>query len=148
MTHVKFHNAPLGRSFNGVMDELLNGLPSLLNDDFGNRTTAIQNPVNIRETADAYVLELAAPGFEKADFSVKLDKNILTVSAEKKDKPASPNEKFIRREFPLRGFKRSFTIDEKVDATGIEASYVNGMLVLNLPKKAEVKEAAKEITIK
>ena len=39
-------------------------------------------------------------------------------------------------------------MDEKTDATGIEANYVNGVLTLNLPKKEEVKEAAKDITIK
>ncbi len=48
----------------------------------------------------------------------------------------------------IRCFKRSFTIDDKIDATSIEASYVNGVLRLNLPKKAEVREAAKDITIK
>ena len=48
----------------------------------------------------------------------------------------------------IRCFKRSFTFDEKIDATAIEANYVNGVLTLNLPKKEEVKEAAKDIKIK
>jgi len=63
---------------------------------------------------------------------------------EKKDE----NEKVIRREFRQRSFKRSFTIDEKIDATNIDANYVNGVLTLNLPKKEEVKASATEITIK
>ena len=63
-------------------------------------------------------------------------------------KKSSQTEKQIRKEYSYRSFKRSFTIDEKIDATAIEASYVNGVLRLNLPKKAEVKEAAKDITIK
>jgi len=58
------------------------------------------------------------------------------------------NEKQIRREYSFRSFKRSFTLDEKVDATNIEASYINGVLTLNLPKKDTVKASATKIVIK
>jgi HSP20 family protein len=56
-------------------------------------------------------------------------------------------EKEIRREYSYRSFKRSFTLDEKIDAAGIDAKYVNGVLTLNLPKKEEVKSASKDINI-
>jgi HSP20 family protein len=79
---------------------------------------------------------------------VNIDNNVLTVSAERKTEEKSQTEKQIRKEYSYRSFKRSFTIDDKIDATAIEASYVNGVLKLNLPKKAEVREAAKDITIK
>jgi len=46
-----------------------------------------------------------------------------------------------------RSFKRSFTLDEKISAADIDAKFVNGVLTLNLPKKIEVKEVAKEIAI-
>jgi HSP20 family protein len=72
---------------------------------------------------------------------------VLTISAEKKSEEKAENEKQVRKEYSYRGFKRSFTIDDKIDATAVEASYVNGVLKLNLPKKAEVKEAAKDIKI-
>ncbi len=48
--------------------------------------------------------------------------------------------KSIRREFSFQGFKRSFSLDSKIDAAGIQAKYENGLLKLFLPKKAEVKE--------
>ena len=57
------------------------------------------------------------------------------------------NGKQIRREYSYRSFKRSFTLDEKINAEGIGAKYQNGVLTLNLPKKEEVKAAVKEITI-
>ncbi|MCB0741452.1 MAG: Hsp20/alpha crystallin family protein, partial [Chitinophagaceae bacterium] len=57
-------------------------------------------------------------------------------------------DKQIRKEFSYHSFKRSFTVDEKIDATKIDASYVNGVLKLNLPKKEEVKMATKQIEIK
>ena len=93
-------------------------------------------------------LEVVAPGFEKTDFKVNVDGNVLTISAEKTRDENRQTEKQIRKEYSYRSFKRSFTIDDKIDATAIDASYVNGVLKLNLPKKAEVGEAAKDITIK
>jgi HSP20 family protein len=90
---------------------------------------------------------VVAPAYDKADFRVNLEEDILTVSAEKKEETKSENEKEIRREYSYRSFKRSFTVDEGIDAAGIDAKYVNGILTLNLPKKEEVKTASKQISI-
>ena len=152
MTYVKFKSRPLNKSLPHLMDELINGLPVLFNEGVSSLTNEGIVPVNIKETDKAYSLELVAPGFEKTDFKISLEDNILTISTEtnkdlQKDAQKGAEEKQIRREYKFRDFKRSFTIDEKIDATTIEASYVNGVLVLNLPKKAEVKPTAKNITI-
>jgi HSP20 family protein len=104
-------------------------------------------PVNISENNLAYHLELAAPGMEKTDFKVTLDGNILTISTEKKAETKDENVKNIRREFSYKAFKRSFTVDEKIDAANIAAKYENGILKLELPKKEETKAVAKEISI-
>lgn len=144
MTQIKFRRQP---GFNTLVDELLNGMPVLFNDGVRNQSKALYVPVNITEEKDSFVLEVVAPGFEKQDFKVNLEDNILTIAAEVKKQEAANTVKQIRNEFRFSDFKRSFTIDEKIDATSINASYVNGVLRLNLPKKKEVKEAAKEITI-
>ena len=148
MTHSKFHNRNFDRSFDNMVDELFTGLPVVLNDGYNFLTKQGYVPVNIKEIQNGYSLEVIAPGFEKADFKVNVDTNVLTVSAERRVEEKSLTEKQIRKEYSYRNFKRSFTIDDKIDATAIEASYVNGVLTLNLPKKAEVREAAKDITIK
>jgi HSP20 family protein len=149
MTVVKFNNKPT----NGfsLLEDFFNEIPTMFRDDFGTR---LKNsvPVNIKETKDAYLLEVVAPGFEKDDFTLNLEKNILTLSGEKKnevkDDPNSPgDEKEIRSEYIYRSFKRVFTLDEKIDGEKIEAKYVNGVLTLNLPKKVEVKASAKEISV-
>ena len=145
MTLVKVNN-PINKSFDGLMHELFNELPM----NFGKsiREDVLHfPPANIVEKADLYKIELAAPGMQKADFNVKLDGKILTISAEKKAEITSENEKMIRKEFGYKAFKRSFTLDEKIDATNITAKYENGILTLELPKKEEVKGGAKEITI-
>ena len=147
MTHVKFNNRPFERSFNTIVDDLIGGLPVLFNDGYSSLSKQGFVPVNIKETETGYSLDVIAPGFDKADFKVNLDDKILTISAEKKEEVKNETEKQIRKEYSYRSFKRSFTIDEKIDATGIEASYVNGVLRLNLPKREEVKETSKEIKV-
>jgi HSP20 family protein len=144
MTTVKFNRKP----FNSFMDDFFTELPALFKNDFNNYEQKGLVPVNVKETEKSYRLEVIAPGFEKTDFKLNLEQNLLTISVEKKEEEKKENEKEIRNEYSYRSFKRSFTIDEKIDATGIEASYINGVLTLNLPKKEEVKASATEIAIK
>lgn len=145
MTYVKVNN-PINRSFDGLMNELFNELPTSFGKSLREDVLHFP-PANIVEKNDFYQIELAAPGFLKADFNVKLDGKVLTISAEKKTEAAAENEKTIRKEFSYKSFKRSFTVDEKIDAANISARYENGILKLELPKKEEVKNGAKDITI-
>lgn len=145
MTLVKVNN-PINKSFDGLMNELFNDLPISFGKSLREDVLHFP-PANIVEKTGFYQIELAAPGMEKADFNVKLDGRILTISTEKKTEAATENEKMIRKEFGYKAFKRSFTLDERIDATNISARYENGILKLELPKKEEIKNSAKEITI-
>lgn len=145
MTLVKVNN-PMSKSFDGLMNELFNELPASFGKTMREDVLNFP-PVNIVEKNDTYHLQLSAPGFEKTDFNIKLDGKLLTISVEKAADKSVENEKVIRREFSSKSFKRSFTVDEQIDATGINAKYENGILKLDLPKKEEVKNASKEITI-
>jgi HSP20 family protein len=148
MTHVKFNRKPFEGTINTLVDDLFAELPGLFKGDFNNFERKDYVPVNVIETEKSYLLNVVAPGFEKTDFKVNLDSNLLTVSADKKTDSTEETRKEIRREYNFRSFKRSFTLDEKIDATNIEASYINGVLTLNLPKKEVVKASATEISIK
>ena len=153
MTNVKFNRKPFEGTFNNLVDDLFTELPALFKSEFNNVERKGFIPVNVKETDKSYQLEVVAPGFEKTDFKVQFDQNLLTISAEKKDEVKEDsesyrNQKQIRREYSYGSFKRSFTLDEKIDATNIEASYINGVLTLNLPKKEVVKASATEIVIK
>ena len=149
MTSVKFNTRPFEGTFNTFVDDLITELPVFFKNEFNQPVRKGSIPVNVKETDKSYLLEVIAPGFEKTDFKVNVEQNLLTISAEKKEAgfvPAS-QEKQVRREYSFRSFKRSFTLDEKTDATKIEASYINGVLTLNLPKKEVVKVSATEIVI-
>ena len=147
MTQVKFQRRPFETSLNNLVDDLFSEMPVLFKN--GNPQSKWHGfaPVNIKETDKNYSIDVIAPGFEKTDFSVNLDQDILTISAEKKEEKKNDGEKEIRKEYSYRSFKRSFTLDEKIDGAAIEAKYVNGILTLNLPKKEEVKTASKVISI-
>ena len=147
MTLVKVKNRPFDKNFNIFMDDFFHRFPSLLKEDLTLTTARWNVPVNIKETENAYRLEVVAPGFEKDDFKVNLEAALLTISAEKKEETAASNEKTIQKEFATRSFKRSFSVDETIDTDNIRAEYVKGILTLNLPKKETVKPATKEISV-
>jgi HSP20 family protein len=142
MTFVKVNNNG-HRSISNFVDEIFQNLPAGLGREEG----GFFPPVNIHETTDAYHLELSAPGRSKEDFKLAVDGGQLTVSYEKKEENKTEDYKTIRKEFSFRGFKRSFTLDDKIDSNGIQAKYENGVLKLLLPKKEQVKESTKQITI-
>lgn len=147
MAYVQFNRKPFEGSFSNFVDDLFTELPVMLNNGFNNSVRKDSVPVNVKETAGSYELEVVAPGFEKSDFKVSLEQQLLTISAEKQAAEAPETEKQIRKEYSFRSFKRSFTLDDKIDATKTEASYINGILRLNLPKQVTVK-ASQAIEIK
>ena len=109
--------------------------------NFSNTNTTIPG-VNIKETADNFEVEVAAPGMTKKDFKIELDGNMLIISSEKSDqREEKADEKYTRKEFSYQSFYRTFNLPkEVVDAEKIEAKYENGLLHLMIPKKEEAKQ--------
>jgi HSP20 family protein len=140
MTLVKNNFRPV--HFNNVFNELFNEFPA-----FADKAGLNFPTVNLAETTDGYHVELNAPGRNKEDFKINLDNGLLTISYEKKEETKNEDVKSLRREFSFQSFKRSFSLEDKVDAANIQAKYENGLLKIYLPKKAELKEAAKQITV-
>ena len=147
MTLVKFQNKPVHKSFNNFMDDFFATAPSIFRDDLVTPPFKSFTPVNVKETENDYVLEVIAPGFQKENFKINLDNNMLTISAEKEKEGENKNETFIRNEYKQQSFSRSFSIDENINVENIVAKYLNGVLTLNLAKKQEVKPSVKEISI-
>jgi HSP20 family protein len=137
--------AILKQTNTSLFDELFNAFPSGFVNPVHNGYPVAA--VNIHETDDAFHLELNAPGRNKEDFSIQVDKELLTISYEKKDSLAEINYRTVRREFTYKSFKRSFSVDDKINSEAIQASYENGVLKLLLPKKEEVKISPRLISI-
>ncbi|MDO8898119.1 MAG: Hsp20/alpha crystallin family protein [Bacteroidales bacterium] len=104
--------------------------------------------VNIRETEESFMLDMAAPGLKKEDFKINLDNNVLTISSELKTESEEKNERFVRKEFYFNAFSRSFTLPKTVDLEKIKADYTDGILSIALPKREDAKIAInREIAI-
>ncbi|KZS40189.1 heat-shock protein [Aquimarina aggregata] len=115
-----------------------NDLPSVFTSNFN---TGITLPkVNIQETADAFMVDMAVPGLKKSDFHIDLDNQLLSISTEMKEENEQKEDNYTRREFGYSSFKRTFTLPESVDDSKIDAKYVDGILSIHLPKKEEAKQ--------
>ena len=140
---------------------LFPSLPSLLEDffnrDWADSTLANRNysatlpAVNVMETNEDYLIDVAAPGMKRDEFKVELDNNVLTISSQREEKHVEQDESknYTRREFNYQSFQRSFTLPEnKVEGEKISARYVDGILHIIVPKKDEAKlKPIKQITI-
>lgn len=125
-------------------------IPDIFNDFFDNtwmeRPKATAPAINVLDTKDAYLLELAAPGMTKQDFNVHLDEdgdlviNMDHKEAEKKEE----HTHYLRREFSYTNYEQSYTLPEDVESDQIAARVENGILTVTLPKKA--KEEPKKLT--
>ena len=96
--------------------------------------------VNIKETKDQFILELAIPGMKKSDFNIDVDNKVLSISSEIETKNEESDEQFTRREFGYSSFKRTFSLPDSVNSDQIQASYTDGILKIDLPKREEAKE--------
>jgi HSP20 family protein len=118
------------------------------NSNFSSTNSTIP-AVNIKETDESFLIEVAAPGLAKENFKLNLDRNRLTISSEQKTEGNENDKKYSRREFSYQSFVRSFTLLEgSVDGDRITAKYTDGILLVTLPKREEVKpRPAREIEI-
>lgn len=123
---------------------------SLGTEFLSNFNTGITLPaVNIKETNDQYVLELAIPGMKKSDFSIEVDNKVLSISTEVKTENQLNDEHYTRREFGYSSFKRTFTLPDTVESEHVNANYTDGILLVTLPKREEAKQKPpKRIEIK
>ena len=119
----------------------------MFSDRFWNGRTG-EPALNIKETEDHYEIELAAPGFEKKDFEITIDKGYLNISAEKSKEKEEKEEEFTRREFSYNAFERSLLLPDNIKEEDLEAKYVDGILRFNLLKKeVEEKKEPKKVEI-
>jgi HSP20 family protein len=146
MTLVKFANGQKNQAVNPFFNDVFE---SILNDSFLSDKLATRVPaVNIGETENEFHVELAVPGLKKDDFKISLDKNVLSVSVEKKTENVEEGKKYSKREYSYNSFVRSFTLPETVDYGKIDAEYTDGILKLNIAKKEEAKFQSREIAVK
>ena len=142
MSIAKINNGRVSNySMPSILDEFFNKDVFNWGNTYRNSGSSIP-AVNIKETNENFVVEMAAPGMEKKDFKIELDGHTLTISSEKQDThEEKEGESYNRKEFSYQSFYRTFHLPKDVvDADKIKAKYENGLLQLEIPKKEEAKQ--------
>ena len=143
MTLVKRNKDLFPTLFNDLFDSDVFMKPSLAQ-------TGMSVPaVNIKETPEAYIIEMAAAGMNKDDFNIDLDRNVIRISSEKTVENTEENkdENYTRKEFSYESFSRSFVLPEAANREDIAATYKDGVLLVNIAKKDEAKLLPKSIKV-
>ena len=103
--------------------------------------------VNILEKENSIVITADLPGLKAEDVEVTVDKGVLTLKGERTLEEATEGETYHRVERSYGCFERSFSIPESVDSKKIEARFVNGEMIVTLPKRAESKPRSVKVEI-
>ena len=131
MTPVMYTNDWISKAFN-----------DFFKNDYMPRANATAPAINVKETPQAYVVELAAPGTRKEDFMVNInDEGNLALKLERKEDEQESNKQFhyLRREFSYTKYEQTLILPDDVDKEKIAAKVENGVLTINLPKLDEQK---------
>ena len=133
MNLIKFNpflplNVSLGDTFETFFER---GLGDFLGSDLVNEMPR----ANVKLTNGAFEIEVAAPGFSREDFEIKVEENHLIVSAQKKSEIETDDGEYRRREFSFGSFSRSFKLDDSINLEEVTAKYEGGILKLHLPQQ-------------
>jgi HSP20 family protein len=103
--------------------------------------------VDITETDTAYLIKGEIPGVNKEDVKVNVEDGMLTMSGERKQEKEEKGKKFHRIERSYGSFLRSFRPPDNVDESAIKAEFKDGMLNVTLPKSAQAKSKAINVSV-
>lgn len=105
---------------------------------------------DIREKQDKYIIDIDLPGFSKENIDLSLNNGYLEISAKVEESNNSDeDERFVRKERFYGECSRSFYVGDDIQEEDIHAEFKNGILMIEIPKKEEVKKIpeAKKIEI-
>lgn len=129
-------------------DNLFNYLDNLEKNFFGDMDQNLsQFRTDIIDDGDHYTMKADLPGFAKEDIHIDLNDNTLTIHAEHKEENETKNDNYVRRERRYGSFSRSFDVSN-INTSDIDASYINGVLELKLPKLEAVVPEPRKIEVK
>jgi HSP20 family protein len=139
MTMIRYYSPELVTSrrynrpeYNELLKSFVNAASCMASE---NRTIPA---VNIIEEPERYRIEVAAPGYEKKDFDVSIDNDVLKIKAQREIKEVE-GECFTRCEYAYGDFERNFMVGKTIDSGRIEAQYKDGILIVYLHKREEAK---------
>ena len=110
--------------------------------------TGLTPPADILEDAQAYRVALDLPGVDPASIKLSVEKDTLSVTAERKLAALPAGAELHRSERAFGAFARAFTLPTSVDSARVEAAYEAGVLTVTLPKREESKARSIPVTVR
>lgn len=126
-------------------------------DDFINSDVMPHNQVtapavNVKESEEAYTMEVAAPGIKKEYCRVHINEDghlSIVIENKMEHKEEDKKQHYLRREFSYTNYQQNYTLPEDVDKDNIAAKVEHGILTVTLPKlKKEEVKVSRQIEIK
>lgn len=103
--------------------------------------------IDVSESETAYTVKAELPGVDKKDIDVKIDGNVVSISATaERDKETKEGERVIRRERYSGAVSRSFSLASDIDESASSAQYQDGVLSLTLQKKKDAPQKRLQIS--
>lgn len=103
--------------------------------------------MDIHETENELVLKADLPGIEEKDLDVRIENNTLTVRGERKFEKQVNEDNYLRVERSYGSFSRSFSLPNTINTEAIHAEYKNGVLTVQMPKRAESKPKQVKVNV-
>ena len=103
--------------------------------------------VDIYETENELVLKADLPGVSEKEIDIRVENDMLTVRGERKFETEVKEDNYLRVERTYGSFSRSFALPNTVNTEAINAEYKNGVLTVQLPKRAESKPKQVKINV-
>lgn len=116
-------------------------------DDEALTNSAFVPPVDIFEDANHIALKLEAPGMKLENFDVQLENQTLTVRGERKFEKETKEENYHRVERRYGSFARGFTLPNTIDPESVKANYQDGVLSIEIGKRAEAKPRQIKVSV-
>ncbi len=111
----------------------------MFEDPFFSKSSKLMK-TDIKENENDYTIEVDLPGYSKEDIQITVDDGYLTVSANTSKEDADTSSKYVKRERYYGECSRSFYVGNDVETEDVRASFRNGILKLEVPKKEDVKQ--------
>ena len=132
-------------AYNSILDKFFQ---NNFNEWWNENQSVTVPAVNIKESKENFMLEMAVPGMKKEDFKINVEGDFITISSEKETEMKEEDKGYSKREYNYTAFSRSFTLPESANTDKINAKYTDGVLNLTIPKKEEaVKASPKKISV-
>lgn len=115
---------------------------------WGEQTRLFQPQIDISESDTAITVTAELPGLMDEDVEISLDRDVLTISGEKKEEKEEKDKNYYHVERSYGAFRRQIPLSAEVVADKVEATFKNGVLTIDLPKSPDAQKRVKHIAVK